>query len=93
MVAALFVAALLALWTTGASVVAREHRRSEAKVLLDRAGDELAARGRGIIARAGEFPELSGSPSRGTSSIRALGSGRPRLSPDRVSKGDIWSCV
>jgi two-component system, NtrC family, sensor histidine kinase HydH len=57
-VAGLFVAALVALWTTGASVVARERRRSEAKSLLDRAGDELAVRGREIIARAGEFPDF-----------------------------------
>lgn len=57
-VAALFVAALVALWTTGASVVAREHRRSEAKGILDRAGDELVARGRTIIAGAGEFPNF-----------------------------------
>jgi hypothetical protein len=34
-VAALFVAALLALWTTGAMVVARERRRADAKTLLD----------------------------------------------------------
>ena len=34
-VAALFVAALVALWATGASVVARERRRSEAKNLLE----------------------------------------------------------
>lgn len=63
-VAALFVGALLALWTTGASVVARERRRSEAKSLLDRAGDELAARGKAIIARAGEFPDFPEEPSR-----------------------------
>ncbi len=58
-VAALFVAALLVLWTTGASVVAREQRRSKAKSLLHRAGADLVARGRGIIGRACtfEFPE------------------------------------
>jgi two-component system, NtrC family, sensor histidine kinase HydH len=44
-VAALFIAALVALWTTGASVVARERRRSEAKGMLVGAGDDLAARG------------------------------------------------
>ncbi len=58
MVAALFVAALVALWTTGASVVARERRRSEAKSMLDLAGDELAVQGRDIIGRAGEFPDF-----------------------------------
>jgi signal transduction histidine kinase len=63
-VAALFVAALVVLWTTGASVVARERRRSEARELLDRAGDELAARGRSIIARAGDFPDYPEEPSR-----------------------------
>ena len=64
MVAALFAAALLVLWTTGASVVAREQRRSEAKYLLDRAGNDLAARGREIIARAGEFPDFPEEQSR-----------------------------
>jgi two-component system sensor histidine kinase HydH len=56
-VAALFVAALLVLWATGAAVVARERRRSEAKAVLDLAGDDLARRGLGIVARAGEFPD------------------------------------
>ena len=64
MVAALFVAALMVLWTTGASVVARERRRSQAKDLLERAGNELAARGREIIARAGDFPDFPEEPSR-----------------------------
>ena len=54
-VAALFVAALIALWTTGASVVARERRRSEAKRMLERTGDVITARGRDIIAGAGDF--------------------------------------
>ena len=63
-VAALFVAALVVLWTTGASVVARERRRSEAKGLLDRAGEELASGGREIIARTGEFPDYPEEPSR-----------------------------
>jgi hypothetical protein len=56
MVAALFVAALVLLWTTGARVVARERRRSETKGLLDRAGAALSARGRELIARAEGFP-------------------------------------
>ena len=63
-VAALFVAALAVLWTTGASVVARERRRSEAKGLLDRAGHDLDARGQDIIARGGEFPDFPDDPSR-----------------------------
>lgn len=63
-VAALFVAALLALWTTGASVVARERRRSEARELLNHAGEELAARGRQVVAEAGEFPDFPEEPSR-----------------------------
>jgi two-component system sensor histidine kinase HydH len=63
-VAALFVAALAALWMTGASVVARERRRSEAKGLLDRAGRDLDARGQEIIARAGEFPDFPEDTSR-----------------------------
>ncbi|MHB1558873.1 MAG: sensor histidine kinase [Isosphaeraceae bacterium] len=52
-VAALFVAALMVLWTTGASVVARERRRSEARRMLDRADDELAARCLDAIASLG----------------------------------------
>jgi two-component system, NtrC family, sensor histidine kinase HydH len=56
MVAALFVAALIALWTTGVQVVARERRRAEAKGWLNEAGDLLAARGSEIIGRAGGFP-------------------------------------
>ena len=63
-VAALFVAAIAALWTTSASVVARERRRSEAKGLLDRAGRDLAARGQEIIAQAGEFPDFPEDSSR-----------------------------
>ncbi len=51
-VAALFVAALVVLWMTGALVVAREGRRSEAKVLLDRAGKALDAGGVSAISRA-----------------------------------------
>jgi signal transduction histidine kinase len=57
-VAALFVAALVALWTTGASVVARERRRSDAKNLLEHAGEALNERGRAIIAGAGGFPNF-----------------------------------
>ncbi len=52
-VAALFVAALVVLWTTGASVVARERRRSEARRMLDQADDELAARCLDAIASLG----------------------------------------
>ena len=63
-VAALFIAALVALWTTGALVVARERRRSEAKGLLVRTGDDLDAEGREIIARAGAFPDFPEEPSR-----------------------------
>ena len=57
-VAALFVAAPMVLWATGASVVARERRRSEAKDLLNLAGEELADRGIQIIARVGKFPDF-----------------------------------
>jgi two-component system, NtrC family, sensor histidine kinase HydH len=63
-VAALFIAALVVLWMTGASVVARERRRSEAKGMLERAGDALAARGRDIMAGAGEFPNYPEEQSR-----------------------------
>jgi two-component system, NtrC family, sensor histidine kinase HydH len=63
-VAALFVAALLVLWTTGASIVAREHRRSEAKGLLERAGTGLAAQGRDIIAQVRQFPDFPEAQSR-----------------------------
>lgn len=63
-VAALFIGALVALWTTGASVVARERRRSEAKALLTHAGEALAEQGQPIIVRAGEFPEYPEQTSR-----------------------------
>ncbi len=63
-VAALFVAALLALWTTGALVVARERRRADAKALLDQAGAELADRGKEIMTRVGEFPDFPEETSR-----------------------------
>ena len=63
-VAVLFVAALVALWATGASVVARERRRSEAKNLLNIAGTNLADRGIQIIARGGEFPDFPEEASR-----------------------------
>jgi two-component system, NtrC family, sensor histidine kinase HydH len=59
-VAALFIAALVVLWTTGAGVVARERRRSEAKETLEQAGGQLAARGRESIAMEGgllEYPD------------------------------------
>jgi two-component system, NtrC family, sensor histidine kinase HydH len=63
-VAALFFAALVALWTTVALLDARERRRSEAKGMLERAGDALTARGRDIIAGAGEFPSYPEEQSR-----------------------------
>ncbi len=63
-VAALFIAALVVLWTTGAAVVARERRRSDAKGMLERSGDALAARGRAIIAASGEFPNFPEEQSR-----------------------------
>jgi two-component system, NtrC family, sensor histidine kinase HydH len=63
-VAALFVAALIVLWSTGASVVARERRRSEAKSMLERAGDGLTVRGRKMIAGAGDFPNFPEEQSR-----------------------------
>jgi two-component system, NtrC family, sensor histidine kinase HydH len=56
-VAALFVAALVVLWATGAMVVARERRRSDARDLLEEAGKELDERGRRIIARVVPFPD------------------------------------
>jgi signal transduction histidine kinase len=63
-VAALFVAAILVLWTTGASVVARERRRAEAKGMLESAGTELEARGRDIFAGVPSFPESPEAQSR-----------------------------
>lgn len=55
-VGALFVAALIVLWTTGALVVARERRRAESKDLLRAAGNALAARGGALIAHTEGFP-------------------------------------
>ncbi len=48
-VVALFVAALVALWTTSLWVIEREGRRVSAKGVLDRAGESLAARGVGVL--------------------------------------------
>jgi hypothetical protein len=59
-VAVLFIAALTVLWTTGALVVARERRRSEAKGMLEAAGEQLAAQGGKSIAAGGgllEYPD------------------------------------
>ncbi len=63
-VAALFVAALVVLWATGASVVVRERRRADAKNLLNLVGAELAAQGTSIIARVGQFPDFPEEDSR-----------------------------
>jgi two-component system sensor histidine kinase HydH len=53
---ALFVASLASLWTTGASVMARETRRATAGALLERAGNALAERGKGLLASAPRWP-------------------------------------
>ncbi len=59
-VVALFVASLAALWSTSASVVAREERRASAGLVLSRAGMALADRGRGPLSRVpGEFNDLA----------------------------------
>src|SRR3954467_12461446 len=63
-VAALFVAAILVLWTTGASVVAREQRRAEARGMLEQAGTDLDIQGRDIIAQVRPFPEFPEAQSR-----------------------------
>ena len=86
-VAALFIAALVALWTTGASVVARERRRSEAKGMLERAGDELTARGRAIIAGAGDFPNFPEEQSRDELDRELSAQAAPLLPRDRGIEG------
>jgi two-component system sensor histidine kinase HydH len=63
-VAVLFIGALVVLWITGASVVARERRCADAKWMLEQAGDALATRGRDIIAGAGAFPSYPEEQSR-----------------------------
>jgi two-component system sensor histidine kinase HydH len=63
-VAALFVAALIVLWTTGASVVARERRRADAKSMLEHASDALTTRGRVTIAGTGDFLNFPEQPLR-----------------------------
>jgi two-component system, NtrC family, sensor histidine kinase HydH len=58
-VVALFVAALATLWSTSASVVARERRRVSAGVDLSRGGEAMAERGGGLLSSAPrEFDEL-----------------------------------
>jgi two-component system, NtrC family, sensor histidine kinase HydH len=64
LVAALFVAALVVLWVTMASVVEREGRRSKARDLLENAGRQLVARGSEIMADAVRFPEFPDEQSR-----------------------------
>jgi two-component system sensor histidine kinase HydH len=86
-VAVLFAAALVVLWTTGASVVARERRRSEAKALLDRAGNDLASRGREIIARAGEFPDFPEESSRAVLDRELAGKAAAALAPHKDIEG------
>jgi two-component system sensor histidine kinase HydH len=86
-VAALFIASLIALWTTGASVVARERRRSETKEMLERVGDALAGRGRDIIAGAGEFPSFPESQSRDELDRELSAQAAPLLARDRGIEG------
>jgi signal transduction histidine kinase len=56
LVVALFLAALLALWSTWASVVVREGRRSSTRAVLDRGGADLAVRGTRTLADAPRWP-------------------------------------
>ena len=92
-VAALFVAALIVLWVTGASVVARERRRSEAKILLDEADDKLAERGRDAIAHAKYFPAYPENSDR-TELDRTLGTqATEALRTTTVYKGVISSAA
>src|SRR5205807_2622475 len=55
-VAALFVAAIGALLTTGVSIAEREGRRASARGLLDQAGQTLQARGAPVLVRAPQRP-------------------------------------
>jgi signal transduction histidine kinase len=55
-VAALFIAALLALAVSWSTVVAREGRRASARDLLDQAGEGLAGRGRDLLRGLPEWP-------------------------------------
>jgi signal transduction histidine kinase len=57
-VLALFVAALASLWTTGASVMAREGRRASAGDVLARAGVALARRGEGVLTTVPKWPDV-----------------------------------
>jgi len=89
-VAALFVAALVVLWTTGASVVARERRRSEAKGMLDRAGIDLDAWGRAIIARVAEFPDFPEEQSRAELDHKLSREAAASLSRFEGIEGGFW---
>ncbi|HEV3162762.1 MAG TPA: ATP-binding protein [Isosphaeraceae bacterium] len=55
-VVALFVAALITLWQTGAAVVEREGRRATARNVLDRAGGMLAKQATDELTQVPEFP-------------------------------------
>jgi signal transduction histidine kinase len=89
-VATLFVAALAVLWMTGASVVVRERRRSEAKEMLDRAGKDLAATGRDIIAQGGNFLDYPDEASRNTLDRRLSAPATALLSRYKGIEGGYW---
>jgi signal transduction histidine kinase len=87
LVAALFVAALVALWATGAGVVARERRRSEARDLLEKAGAQLVARGGTIMADARQFPDFPDEHSREELDHRLAEAAMATLSPHEGVEG------
>jgi two-component system sensor histidine kinase HydH len=86
-VAALFVAAILVLWTTGASVVARERRRAEARGMLEKAGTELEEKGRDILARVRQFPEYLEAQSRAELDRELAASAAESLAPHEGIEG------
>jgi two-component system, NtrC family, sensor histidine kinase HydH len=89
-VAALFVAALVVLWTTDALVVGRERRRSEAKAMLDRAGQDPANAGREAIAQAGDFLDFHDEESRATLDRRLSAEAATSLAPYNGIDSGYW---
>ncbi len=90
-VAVLFVAALVVLWATGASVVARERRRSDAKDRLDEAGMELDERGRRIIAQVVPFPDFPDEQARVDLDANLLAQAKAVLSRREGLEGGYWA--
>ena len=90
-VAALFVAALATLWTTWASVVEREGRRTQAKTLLEQAGESLATRGGAVLASGRpRWPEYMNPNDREALDEKLFDAANTALSPFEAVEGGYY---